>query len=57
MRFHELAVGDRFTFNNKEYVKIEEVRISCCKVKENCREATTNATAVLKPADNVEKLS
>lgn len=30
--FAELNVGDRFTFNNKEFVKVQELRISCCKV-------------------------
>jgi hypothetical protein len=28
--FSELAVGDRFTMNGKEYVKSQEIRISCC---------------------------
>lgn len=56
MKFHELPVGERFTFNNKEYVKIEEVRISCCKIKENCREVLTGNTFVLKPMDEVEKV-
>lgn len=30
--FAEVGVGDKFTINNVEYVKTEEVRISCCKV-------------------------
>lgn len=28
--FGELAVGDRFLINGKDYVKIQEIRISCC---------------------------
>lgn len=28
--FGELAVGDRFSINGKEYVKTQEIRISCC---------------------------
>lgn len=56
MKFHELAVGERFKFNNIEYTKIAEVRISCCKVKENCQAVATGAKAVLKPTDEVEKL-
>lgn len=30
-QFHELAVGDKFTVNGTEYVKTEEVRVSCCR--------------------------
>jgi len=56
MKFHEVAVGDRFKFNNVEYTKIAEVRVSCCKVKENCQELVSGAKAVLKPMDEVEKL-
>jgi hypothetical protein len=29
--FAELVVGDKFTVNNIEYIKTEEVRVSCCK--------------------------
>ena len=38
--FGELSVGDRFTFNGQQFVKTNEVRISCCR--------TVNASA----ADN-----
>jgi hypothetical protein len=30
--FAEVAVGEKFTVNNVEYVKTEDVRVSCCKV-------------------------
>ena len=36
--FQELQVGDRFTLNNQEFVKTQDVRVSCCK--------TVNASAV-----------
>lgn len=36
--FQELNVGDRFFLENKEYIKQQDVRISCCK--------TVNAYAV-----------
>lgn len=29
--FGELSNGDRFSLNGKEYVKIAEVRVSCCR--------------------------
>lgn len=56
MKFNEVAVGEKFKFNNVEYTKIPEVRVSCCKVKENCQEIVTGNKVVLKPLDEVEKL-
>lgn len=56
MKFHELAVGDKFKFNNVDYVKIPEVRVSCCKISENCQAVVTAEKAVLKPLDEVERI-
>ena len=56
MKFHELTVGEKFKFNNREYVKIPEVKASCCKVKHNCEIVSTNAKVVLKPLVEVEKI-
>jgi hypothetical protein len=55
MKFSELKVGDKFKYNNTEYSKIPEVRISCCKVKHNC-ETPDGTKAALKPLDEVEKI-
>lgn len=30
-KFSELAVGERFTLNGVEYIKTQEVRVSCCR--------------------------
>jgi hypothetical protein len=30
-QFKELKVGDTFTFNNIEYVRIADEKISCCR--------------------------
>lgn len=57
MKFHEIAVGDKFKANNQEYVKIPEVRISCCKIKENCEIIASGEKRVLKPLDEVEKIN
>jgi hypothetical protein len=43
--FNELHNGDRFTFNSKEYVKIAELRISCCR--------TINAQAIENSNDRI----
>lgn len=55
MRFHDVKVGEKFKFNNEEYTKVPEVKISCCKIKHNC-EKTDGSKVVLKPLDDVEKI-
>lgn len=30
--FKDLAVGEKFILNNENYTKVEDERISCCKV-------------------------
>jgi hypothetical protein len=44
--FGELAIGDRFTFNGKEYSKTQEIRISCCQ-RINAQ-STTNSNERIK---------
>lgn len=34
--FGELITGQRFILNGSEYVKVQEIKISCCKVI-NCQ--------------------
>lgn len=29
--FSELKVGDRFSVNGKEYVRIQDIKVSCCR--------------------------
>lgn len=43
--FQQLNVNDKFTYNNKEYTKVQTVKITCCK--------SINAQAV---ADNKDKI-
>jgi len=56
MKFHELAVGEKFKFNNNEFVKVTEERISCCKIRCNAQNAATGEKIVFKPLDEVEKV-
>ena len=56
MKFHQLKTGDRFKFNNQEYVKINEVIKSCCKVLHNCQTVSDSQKKALRPMDEVEKL-
>lgn len=57
MKFNELAVGEKFKTNNVEYVKIPEVRASCCKIRENCQVVSSGEKRVMKPLDEVEKVN
>ena len=43
--FSEVAVGAKFLYNNNEYVKINAVKISCCK--------SINAHAVSNPQSKI----
>lgn len=52
MKFHELKVGDRFMIDNIEYERINDERISCCKVL-NALNKTTNEKLMIVPVTEV----
>lgn len=56
MKFYEVGVGTDFKTpnDNTVYTKVQEERISCCKVKLNAINKTTNESIVFKPMDDVE---
>ncbi|NDG30869.1 hypothetical protein EB118_12450 [bacterium] len=47
-QFKDLNIGDKFTFNNIEYVRISDERISCCQVK-NAALANDSTTKIQVP--------
>jgi hypothetical protein len=51
-KFEELVLGDKFTVNNVEYVKTEEVRVSCCR-SINCQVAADNNQKAFFPGSTV----
>ena len=57
MKFYELAVGEKFTSNGNEFTKIPEERVSCCQIKWNAENSVTKEKVVVKPMENVERLS
>ena len=57
MKFHEIGVGEKFKMNNMEYTKIPEVKLSCCKIKENAQSVTSGTKIVVKPLDDVERIA
>lgn len=51
--FAELTVGARFTLNGAEYVKIEDVRVSCCKTV-NCHDINNPSNRIyIQPSTTV----
>lgn len=56
MKFHEVAVNEKFKYNNIIYLKTPEERVSCCKIKSNCQNIYTKEKNKLNPMDEVEKL-
>lgn len=58
MKFKDLKIDDVFvkSGDSKQYVKVKEQRITCCKVKLNCKTVEGNSTAVFKPLDEVTKI-
>jgi hypothetical protein len=56
MKFFELAVGDKFTFNGIIHEKVKEERVSCCKVGRNAViYGNDSSKVVIKPLEDVEK--
>lgn len=51
-QFKDILVGERFSFNNETYTKIEEERVSCCKVL-NALQESNNEKVMIKPLDEV----
>ena len=53
MKFHELAVGQKFKVNDITYTKIEPQKVSCCKTL-NALNVDNNQKTMIKPNDTVE---
>lgn len=52
--FQALAVGDNFLYNGKTYVKINTIKVSCCK-SVNCHDVNNQKDRTfLQPTTKVE---
>lgn len=51
-KFQDIPVGSKFVVNNIEYVKTEEVRVSCCR-SINCQTASDPGQKTYFPSDAV----
>lgn len=52
--FKDVQVGTQFTFNNKQYLKINQVKVSCCR-SVNCHVVgVPNDRTFLQPDQQVE---
>lgn len=56
MQFFQLKVGDKFKYNNVEYQKVKDVKLTCCKLKRNAINLSNNADAVIAPKQEVQKI-
>jgi hypothetical protein len=56
VQFKDLNVGDIFKYNNLEYVKIKEERISCCKYLNASLNSDKKNKIQVRPLTNVEKV-
>ncbi len=50
---HHLNPGQEFMHDGQRYKKIEDERLSCCKVN-NCLRVSDNVKTMIVPATNVE---
>jgi hypothetical protein len=54
VQFKDVKINQTFIMDNKEYLKIEEKRISCCKFTNACLKDNTNHKLGIKPLTEVE---
>ena len=54
--FAEISIGTKFKFNGVEYTKIEDVRVSCCRVI-NSRKNDDGSNHYINPTTEVEVLN
>ena len=55
MKFSELTVGQKFKFNNEEYIKTEPTKVSCCKTL-NSVKVQNNEKVMIRPMSDVEAI-
>lgn len=51
--FAELSNGEKFNLNGKEYIKVPELRISCCKRINAQATSNTNDKILVQPSTTV----
>ena len=54
VKFKDVSVDTEFRFNNTDYIKIPEERISCCQANTAVEKHNPNAQAMLLPLVEVE---
>lgn len=51
--FKDLNIGEKFSYNNEIYTKVEDERISCCKVL-NALKEINNEKVMITPLQEVQ---
>lgn len=52
----EVSVGKKFVHNGVEYRRIEDIRVSCCRVV-NCVNLADGSNQFIQPNTNVEEVN
>jgi hypothetical protein len=55
--FSEIAVGSVFQFNNVQYTKTNDIRVSCCKVINAHETSNKNNTTYIPPTTIVSTMN
>jgi hypothetical protein len=56
-KFVDIAIGTKFKFDNKEYIKIKDQRVTCCKVFNATLPDDPNQKFFIVPISEVEVIS
>lgn len=55
--FHEISVGQKFSVDGVQYEKVQEERISCCKIKRNAIKLDDNTGAVIGARQSIDLIN
>lgn len=53
-QFSELAIGSKFTLDNKQYTKTQPIKVSCCRSVNALETANSGNKIFVKPQQEVQ---
>jgi hypothetical protein len=54
--FSKLKTGQRFTYKNREYLKVPEIKKSCCEIQSNAVDLENNKNVLFEYKKKVEEI-
>ena len=54
--FQDIKVGQRFVYNSNEYLKVTEIRVTCCKIESNAIKLKNNEKILFEYKAEVESI-